>query len=33
MDPVSLFPDFKEFLKLMNSAEVRYLVLGGYAVN
>jgi len=33
MDPVSLFPDFKEFLKLMNSADVRYLVLGGYAVN
>jgi hypothetical protein len=33
MDPVSLFPDFKEFLKLPNSAEVRYLLLGGYAVN
>jgi len=33
MDPVSLFLDFKEFLKLLNSAEVRYLVLGGYAVN
>ena len=32
-DPVSLFPDFKEFLKLMNSGEVRYLVVGGYAVN
>jgi hypothetical protein len=32
-DPVSLFPDFREFLSLMNSAEVRYLVLGGYAVN
>jgi hypothetical protein len=32
-DPVSLFPDFKEFLKLMNSGDVRYLVVGGYAVN
>jgi predicted nucleotidyltransferase len=33
MAQVSLFPDFKEFLKLLNSVKVRYLVLGGYAVN
>ncbi len=30
---VSLFPDFKEFLKLLNSNGVKYLLLGGYAVN
>jgi len=30
---LSLDPNFKELLKLLNSAEVRYLVLGGYAVN
>lgn len=30
---VSLFPDFKEFLKLLNSSKVRYLLIGGYAVN
>jgi hypothetical protein len=24
--------DFKEFLKLLNEAEVRYLLVGGYAV-
>ena len=30
---VNLFPDFKEFLKLLNSSEVRYLLIGGYAVN
>ena len=29
---VDLFPDFKELLELLNSAKVRYLVLGGYAV-
>jgi hypothetical protein len=33
MAKVDLFPDFKEFLKSLNSAGVRYLVLGGYAVN
>src|ERR1043166_3355414 len=29
---IPLPPDFKEFLKLLNSNEVEYLVLGGYAV-
>src|SRR4051794_29205388 len=33
MAKVNLFPDFKEFLKFLNSARVRYLVLGGYAVS
>jgi predicted nucleotidyltransferase len=33
MGMVSLFPDFKEFLKLLNSSKVRYLLIGGYAVN
>jgi len=32
MAKVNLFPDFKEFLKSLNSAGVRYLLLGGYAV-
>jgi hypothetical protein len=26
-------PDFKEFLRLLNSAEVEYLIVGGYAVS
>lgn len=26
-------PDFKEFLRLLNSHQVRYLLVGGYAVN
>ena len=26
-------PDFKEFLRLLNSHEVEYLLIGGYAVN
>ncbi len=26
-------PDFKEFLRLLNSHEVEYLLVGGYAVN
>jgi hypothetical protein len=30
---ISLDPDFKEFIKLLNSEGVRYLLLGGYAVN
>jgi hypothetical protein len=30
---VNLFPDFKEFLKFLNSSRVRYLLIGGYAVN
>jgi hypothetical protein len=25
-------PDFKEFLRLLNEHEVRYLLIGGYAV-
>ena len=29
----SLDPNFKELLKLLNSAGVRFLVVGGYAVN
>src|SRR5665213_782329 len=33
MATVDLFPDFKAFLKSLNSAGVRYLVVGGYAVN
>jgi len=32
MAKVNLFPDFKELLESLNSAKVRYLVLGGYAV-
>lgn len=27
-----LSPDFKEFIELLNAHEVRYLVIGGYAV-
>ena len=33
MGTIQLPPDFKEFLKLLNSHEVKYLVVGGYAVN
>ena len=29
---IKLHPDFSEFLKLLNSNAVRYLVIGGYAV-
>jgi hypothetical protein len=32
MAKVDLHPDFKEFLKLLNSTGVKYLVLGGYSV-
>ena len=32
MAKVNLFPHFREFLKSLNSAGVRYLVVGGYAV-
>jgi hypothetical protein len=32
MAKVDLYPDFKEFLGLLNSAKVEYLILGGYAV-
>lgn len=30
---VSLDPNFKEFIELLNSERVEYLLLGGYAVN
>jgi predicted nucleotidyltransferase len=33
MATIQLPPDFKEFLKLLNSGKVEYLVIGGYAVN
>ena len=33
MATIQLPPDFKEFLKLLNSSRVEYLVIGGYAVN
>ena len=29
---IELHPDFKDFLKLLNSRGVEYLVVGGYAV-
>jgi hypothetical protein len=32
MARIELHPDFKDFLRLLNSREVRYLVVGGYAV-
>lgn len=32
MGTIRLPPDFKEFLKLLNSADVKYLLVGGYAV-
>lgn len=33
MATIQLPPDFKEFLRLLSSNEVEYLVIGGYAVN
>jgi hypothetical protein len=30
---ISLDPNFREFIALLNSERVRYLLLGGYAVN
>jgi len=33
MATIQLPPDFREFLKLLNSSRVEYLVIGGYAVN
>lgn len=33
MAAANLHYDFKEFLKLLNSEKVKYLLLGGYAVN
>ena len=32
MATIRLHPDFREFLKLLNSARVEYLLIGGYAV-
>jgi hypothetical protein len=32
MEPLELHSDFKDFLKLLNSAKVEYLLIGGYAV-
>ena len=32
MVTIQLPPDFKEFLQLLNSHEVQYLLIGGYAV-
>jgi len=33
MGKANLFPDFRELLESLNSAGVKYLILGGYAVN
>ena len=32
MAKIELHPDFKDFLRLLNSYSVRYLLVGGYAV-
>jgi hypothetical protein len=32
MDTIHLPPDFKEFIRFMNSEQVEYLLVGGYAV-
>ena len=32
METIELHPDFKEFLKYLNSQKVEYLLIGGYAV-
>jgi predicted nucleotidyltransferase len=32
MDTILLPPDFREFLQLLNSHKVKYLLVGGYAV-
>jgi hypothetical protein len=32
MAQIELHPDFKDFLRLLNSHHVEYLVVGGYAV-
>jgi len=32
MAQIELHPDFKDFLRLLNSHGVKYLVVGGYAV-
>jgi 2-hydroxy-3-keto-5-methylthiopentenyl-1-phosphate phosphatase len=33
MATIRLPPDFKEFLKLLKEHDVRYLLIGAYAVN
>jgi hypothetical protein len=33
MATIPLLPDFSEFLRLLNEHEVRYLLVGGYAVS
>lgn len=33
MATILLPPDFKEFLRLLNSSKAEYLLIGGYAVN
>ena len=33
MATIQLTPDFKEFLKLLNSHQIKYLLIGGYAVS
>ena len=32
MENIELHPDFKDFLKLLHSQGVEYLLVGGYAV-
>jgi hypothetical protein len=32
MANIELHPDFKDFLRLLHSHEVKYLLVGGYAV-
>ena len=32
MEKIELHQDFKDFLKLLNSHNVEYLLVGGYAV-
>jgi hypothetical protein len=32
MAQIELHPDFRDFLRLLNSHRVEYLVVGGYAV-
>lgn len=32
MEKIPLQPDFREFLKLLNDHDVKYLLIGGYAV-
>lgn len=32
MDKLHLAPDYKEFIELLNSKEIKYMIVGGYAV-